>query len=95
MRAGCSANAYSSRALLQVPPASSFPSFQLLLGVDGAADLLSTDRLHCSYFRGEEQTMSFNQESLASSDSPIAAGSWLVGVSPHFKSKGALPELER
>ncbi len=39
--------------------------------------------------------MSFNQESLASSDSPIAAGSWLVGVSPHFKSKGALPELER
>jgi len=38
--------------------------------------------------------MSFSQEHLASGDSPIAAGS-LPGVSPHFESKGALPELER
>ncbi len=39
--------------------------------------------------------MSFSQERLASGDSPIAAGPWPVGVSPHFESKGVLPELER
>lgn len=95
VRAGCFADTYSSRSLLQVPPTSSFPPFQLLLGVGGAADLLSADRLHCSYFRGEEQTMNFSQERLASGDSPIATISWLACVSPPFELAGVLPELER